>query len=162
MEKLGDHALPWNQRQALNPNLFPGPQRLSAPAPHLQKSHPCAQHPEAGVTLTTSDSLHLTPPPQTAVHWDVGKHQASEGLGSSPAVSEGATRGCRPAWLCHQPRATLAFFHKSPLHSPCPPLPGMTRVLRTNRYALPSCRPSHPLMPKGYGQQTAWATGREN
>lgn len=58
MEKLGDHPLPWNQHQALDLNLFPGPQRLSAPSPYLQKSHPCAQHPEADVTLTTSGSLH--------------------------------------------------------------------------------------------------------
>lgn len=98
MERLGDHPLPWNPRQALGRNLFPGPQRLPSPSPHLQKSHPCAQHPEAGVTLTTSDSLHLTPPllPQKA--------------GAPALLFLKEPPGCRPAWLCHQPRATLAFF----------------------------------------------------
>lgn len=129
------------------------------PLPPPEVSPLCSAVPEAGVTSTTSGSLRLTP---FSLHrllctgiWANARPQQTRAP-SNPAVSEGATRGCHPAWLCHQPRATLTLFLKPPLHSPRLPLPVMTWVLRATPTFLPiapspKCEwhPARPLSAQG-------------
>lgn len=131
MERLGDHLLPRNLCQAPDLNLSAGPRRPSSPSPHPRSLTPVLSSPrgrcEAGVTLTTSGTLHLTPllPPQKEMlcpgMWASTRPQKTR----APVLLflNGAIRGCDPAWPCREARATLILFPKTPLHSPCSPLP---------------------------------------